>query len=49
MQGARNWRSRHGKNVHFLAHLFQAFFVTDTETLLLVDDDKTEVGELDVF
>ena len=49
VQGARNGRGRHGEHVHFFAHLLDAFFVADAESLLFVDDQQSEIGKLHVL
>ena len=49
MQGARDRRGRHGKDVYLLPDLLEAFFVADSEALLFVYDQQPEVGELHVF
>ena len=49
VQRARNGRGRHGEHVHSLSHLLDALLVRDAEPLLLVDDEKAEVAELQVL
>src|SRR5262249_12158239 len=39
----------HRDHIHLLAHLFYAFLVRDTEALLFVHDQQSEVLEPDVF
>ena len=47
----RPWyrRCRQGQYIDVFPQLFDLFFVRDTETLLLVDDQKTEIFELHIF
>ena len=46
MQSARDGRGRHAQHVDVRAHLLEAFFVADTETLFFVDDKEAQVLEL---
>ena len=41
--------ARHGQHVDPLAHLLDALLVGDAESLLFVDDQQTEIPELDVL
>ncbi len=47
LQRARDRRGAQGEHVHLGAQLFQPLLVADAEMLLLVDDQKAEVPELD--
>src|SRR5215813_14239 len=49
VQGPRNWRGGHGEHVHLFLQLLEPLFVTDAETLLLVDNHKPKVLEFNVF
>ncbi len=49
VQRPRNRRRRHRQDVDFLAHLFDALFVGNAESLFLVDDEQPEIAELDVL
>ena len=48
MQRARNRRRGHRQHVDFLPQPFEPLLVLDAETLLLVDDDQTQILELHV-
>ena len=49
VQRARNRRRRHGQHVDLLAHLLDAFLVPHAESLLLIDNQQSEIGELQVL
>ncbi len=49
MQRARNRRRGEAQNVDELAQFFEPFLVHHAETVLFVDDDQTQILELDVF
>ena len=49
MQRPWDRRCRQGQYIYVFPQLFDLFFVRDTETLLLVDDQKTEIFELHIF
>ena len=49
LQRARDGRGREGEHVDVGLELLDAFLVTHTEPLLLVDDEQAEVLEADVF
>ncbi len=43
-----NGRGRHGQHVHFFAHLLEMFFVSHAEALLFINNQQTQVLEMDV-
>ena len=47
LQGARNGRGGERQHMHVGAHFLQALLVLDAEMLLLVDDQKAQIAELD--
>ena len=49
VERARNRRRRHRQHVDALAHLLDALLVRDAEALLFVDDQQSEIAELDVL
>ena len=49
LERARDGGSRHGENVHVGLELLECVLVLDTKTLFLVDDDESQVLELDVL
>ncbi len=49
VQGARDRRRGETQNVDELAQLLEPFLVHHAKTLLFVDDDQTQILELDVF
>src|SRR5262245_36806125 len=48
MQVPRNRRSRHGKHSYGGAQRFKAFFDFNAESLLFIDDEQSQVAEVDV-
>ncbi len=49
LQRARDGRRGQRQHVHVLAQLLQALLVADAEMLLLVNDEKPKIGELDAL
>ena len=49
MQGARDGGGGHGEDVDGGAQLLEALLVADAEALFFVDDEQTEVLELEIF
>ena len=49
VQGARNGSGGKREGVNIFAHLLEALFVSNTETLLFIDDEEAEVLKLYVF
>ena len=49
MKSAGDRRSGECQDIHILLHLFDLFLVCDTEALLLVHDQKSQILELYVL
>ena len=49
LQGTRYWRGGHCEHIHVGAHLLQALLDRYAELLLLIDNEQTQVLELDLF
>src|SRR6476620_9638700 len=48
MQRPWNWRGGECQHIGVESESFEAFLVFDTEAMLLVDDDESELREVDV-
>jgi len=48
VQGSRNGRGTHGQHIYRLTKTFEPFLMLHPETLLLVNDQQTEILEADV-
>ena len=49
IERSRDRRCREGENIDIFADFLESLFLCNAETLFLVDNDKTEVTESDVF